>query len=66
MGLVQMSEQSERATQQCEHLLGSIERRGNPDWKNGSQTIWYYGFCMNCGADVEVEYQYDGTTEVDR
>jgi len=47
----------------CNHPLGSIERRGKPDWKNGSQTIWYYGFCMDCGADVEVEYQFDSTTE---
>jgi hypothetical protein len=52
-------------TEQCDHPLESIERRGEPDWKNGSQTIWYYGFCMKCGADVEVEYQFDGTKERD-
>lgn len=49
----------------CEHPLRSIERRGEPDWKNSSQTIWYYGFCTNCGADVEVQYRFDGTVERD-
>jgi hypothetical protein len=50
-------------TERCDHPLSEIERRGDPDWKNGSQTIWYDGFCMKCGADVEVEYQFDDTKE---
>jgi len=45
----------------CNHPLSEIERRGEPDWKNGSETIWYYGFCMNCGEDVEVEYEFSKT-----
>jgi len=52
-------------TEQCDHPLGSIERRGEPDRKNASETIWYYGFCVDCGADVEVEYQFDQTKERD-
>lgn len=48
---------------ECNHPLESIERRGQPDWKNDSQTIWYYGFCTDCGADVEVEYDFGRTVE---
>jgi hypothetical protein len=48
-------------TMTCNHPLSEIERRGEPDWKNGSETIWYYGFCMNCGEDVEVEYEFSRT-----
>ena len=48
----------------CNHPLSSIERRGEPDWKGREEkTIWYYGFCMDCGADVEVEYEFDRTVE---
>lgn len=62
-----MSDRQETANPQddCDHPLSAIERRGEPDWKNSSQTIWYYGFCTNCGTKVEVEYKYDGTKEAD-
>lgn len=50
-------------TENCQHALSDIERRGDPDWKNNDQTIWYRGFCRACGADVEVEYQFDRTVE---
>ena len=55
-----MSSESEA----CNHPLSSIERRGEPDWKGREEkTIWYYGFCMDCGADVEVEYEFERTVE---
>jgi hypothetical protein len=57
------SDQDDGGSDRCDHPLGSIERRGEPDWKNGSQTIWYYGFCVDCGAVVEVEYEFDRTVE---
>lgn len=50
--------------QECFHPLSDVERRGEPDWKGRHEkTIRYYGFCRNCGADVEVEYRYDRTVE---
>ena len=48
---------------ECQHDLSDVERRGKPDWKNNDQTIWYYGFCTECGADVEVQYEFNRTTE---
>lgn len=59
-----MSEQEQTRDTQCDHPLKHIERRGEPDWKGReSKTIWYYGWCTNCGTDVEVEYQFDRTVE---
>jgi hypothetical protein len=47
----------------CSHPLSVIERRSEPDWKNDGKVIWYRGFCTDCGATVEVEYEFKQTVE---